>query len=372
MKISAYIHPIRTSISPTGVGKHIIHMVQGLTQTPGVDVRLFTSRHEISEGHIDLRSPLAPLPADGHPLSRSVMERIWLLTDHPRADRWIDGPEWVYCPDEAYVPTSRARTSATIHCVNWFEPELPWYGDDEVRKLRRRMLPKWKGILDRCDLVLVVSEFLKQRILALFAADASKIAVVGNGVEDEFFAAGKWADLLPSRDEPYIAIVGGLTKRKGADYVFPLASALARRIPRLQIRVAGKSEPEYFEKAKAYSNIVHCGYQGVDTLPLLMHKSIAAVFLSRYETFGIPAVEAMASGTPSIVSGFAALPEVVGDAGLVVDVNQPDAIADSIVRMHEDQQFRAGFVARGFARAEQFHWTAAVAKLLTAIERSPR
>jgi glycosyltransferase involved in cell wall biosynthesis len=368
MKISAYIHPARTAISPTGAGKHMIHMVLGLNKTPEVNVRLLASRRDIVDGHIDLRSPLANLPVDGHPLPRAWMEPVWYFTDHPKADRWVNHPDWIYCPAEGYVPAKHSKTAATIHCVNWFDPDLPWYGADATKGARRRIFPRWNAILQRCDLVLTVSEFLKKRIVELFNADAAKIAVVGNGVEDEFFATGKLTDVLPSPEDPYIIVVGGLTQRKGAEYVFALATALANRMPKNQIRVAGGSEPQYAEQSRAYSNIVHIGYQGVDTLPLLMRKSIAAMFLSRYETFGIPAVEAMAAGTPSIVSSFAALPEVVGDAGLVMDVTQPEAIAEIIARLYEDQPHRADYVAKGLVRAQHFHWSASVAKLLDALK----
>jgi glycosyltransferase involved in cell wall biosynthesis len=366
MKIAAYVHLNRTR-TPTGVGKHLIHMALELRRQPGVELKLLASRADLTKGQLDPGSPLAGVPVLGHPLSRPLMERLWLLTGHPIADRWTGGADWVYSPAEAFVPLRRARFAATIHCVNWFEPELPWYDDPETKTARRRMRMRWEAILKHADVVLTVSEFLKGRIQKLFGTAADRLVVVGNGVEEEFFAAGQMASPSTVGNDRYILIVGGLTQRKGAEYVFPLARELEKRDPKIQIRIAGDSEPRYAEQAKSHRNIVHCGYQDTTTLPPLMHKAIALVFLSRYETFGIPAAEAMAAGTPAIVSGFAALPEVVGDAGMVVDVARPDLIAEAIERLAGDGEFRQGFISRGRQRAMEFHWSAPAGRLVAAL-----
>lgn len=366
MRIAAYIHPSRTALDPTGVGKHMIHMVLGLSRRPDVQVELFTSRRELIDGRIDPRSPLVNLPTRGHPLSRLAMEQCWLRLRRPAADHWAGHPDWIYCPAEAFVAVKRARFAATIHCVNWFEPLLPWYGSPRTVRERRHQFPRWKRILNDAHLVLAVSEFLKQRITVIFGTDPARMAVVGNGVEEEFFAA---AQQPPPRldDDPYVLVVGGLTQRKGADYVFPVAAELAKRDPRLQIRVSGVNEPAYFERSKSFPNIAHIGYQGTNTLPGVMRRSIAVMFLSRYETFGIPAAEAMAAATPAVVANFAALPEIVGDAGIVVDVHQPQSVVESILRLREDQAYRQEVIARGRRRSERFHWSGCVERLIVAM-----
>jgi glycosyltransferase involved in cell wall biosynthesis len=121
--------------------------------------------------------------------------------------------------------------------------------------------------------------------------------------------------------------------------------------------VAGASEPEFVAAAGAHPNVKHLGYRGIDTgLPELLRGAAALLFLSRYETFGIPAAEAMAAGTPAIVSHHAGLPEVVGPDGLVVDGDQPDDVADLVLRLIADAPFRADVVERGRRRSLDHTW----------------
>ncbi|MFM8008082.1 MAG: glycosyltransferase, partial [Dolichospermum sp.] len=120
-------------------------------------------------------------------------------------------------------------------------------------------------------------------------------------------------------NNPYTFIIGGLRLRKGADFVLDVAKGLLDTNSDLKIVVAGDSEPEYIAAAKELPNIKLLGIVPDHDLPRLMRCASSLLFLSHYEGFGIPAIEAMATGTPPIVSNRASLPEVVGTAGIVVE-----------------------------------------------------
>jgi glycosyltransferase involved in cell wall biosynthesis len=92
---------------------------------------------------------------------------------------------------------------------------------------------------------------------------------------------------------------------------------------------------------------------------------LAAVFVfpSLYEGFGLPPLEAMASGTPVVTSNVSSLPEVVGDAALLIDPYDPEAIADAIRSVLEEADLRAGLVARGLRRAGDFSWERSVRRI---------
>jgi glycosyltransferase involved in cell wall biosynthesis len=98
------------------------------------------------------------------------------------------------------------------------------------------------------------------------------------------------------------------------------------------------------------------GHVPDELLPALYSGAIAAPYLSVYEGFGLPPLEAMACGTPSLTGNLASLPEVVGDAGLMVDPYDVDAIADGLLKLIEDSVLRSTLSYKGLERAKEFSW----------------
>jgi glycosyltransferase involved in cell wall biosynthesis len=367
MNIAAYVNPLSVSRVETGVSKHVHNMVLELARRPEVDLSLLAPRREWDRAMADdADHPFASLPVAMLPTRRSWLEKTWSMVGAPAADRWCPSADWVYCPMEAYVATTRARLAVTIHCMNAFETELPWYS--AVKAERTRWWWKLRRAYRRDDvLILAVSEFLKDRLVHLFDIRPERIAIVGNGVEAEYFKA---APAPPPTGPPYLLVIGGLTQRKGGEATLAVAKGLRDRGSDIEIWVAGASEPTLVEAAAAHPNVKHLGYRGVHTgLPDLLRGSLALSFLSRYETFGIPAVEAMAAGTPAIVSHFAGLPEVVGSAGLVVDSTRPGEVVDHVIRLAASPVERADWIARGKVRSLDHTWAKCADRLCTVLKR---
>lgn len=365
MRVVAYVHPDRVGHPETGVAKHIRSMVLGLSTRPGVALSVMAPRKDWIAGERRISPhPFTHIPRIELPGSRKWLEKAWAVLGMPAADRWCSGTDWVYCPMEAYVPTRRARLAVTVHCLNWFEPELPWHASAGRERARWRMRV---GRAFRRDdvLILAVSEFLKGRIVELFGLRPERIAVVGNGVEEAYFQAGEGPP--PPPGPQYLLVVGGLSLRKGGDKVLQVADALQARGSALEIWVAGESEPGF--AVTEHPRIRYLGYRGVDTgLPALMRGAVGLMFLSRYETFGIPAAEAMAAGTPAVVSNYAGLPEVVGSAGLIVNSERPDEVAEQVIQLADDGALRADLIERGRQRSQFHTWANCVSRLLSALK----
>lgn len=373
MRVAAYVHMHRTMIAQsTGVGKHINNMIPLLARRPGIDLTVVTNRELLqADGTPPPDSGMRGQPLQSIPWRRRWTETAWNIANWPGIERWIGQTDWIYCTTEAYVARKRARLAVTVHCDNWFEPDLPWYNEPAVQSTRKAMWKRYRRFATDTDLVLPVSDFLATRLTALFGVPPERMRTVGNGVEEEYFQPPPVSDDLKKHfgEQPFVVVVGGLTQRKGAECVIAVAGELRQRRSGVLVLVAGSGEPQFDPAYQSHDNIKRLGYVGVDTgLPGLLAASTALLFPSRYDTFGIPAVEAMAAGTPAIVSHWAGLPEVVGNAGIVVDPAQPADIADIIDQLARDPKLRNKHVAAGRERAERFRWNVCVDRVVAAFQ----
>lgn len=368
MRILAYIHVRRALGETTGVARHAIRMTRGLIDRHGAHVELLGAREELAlqrQNYLDW--PLANVTAHGHRLSRAMMERWWFAAGFPAADSYWPACDWVYVPNEAYVPVRRARLATTVHDVDFLEPDLPWSSEPVIVKARRAWQLKLGKMLGRSDVILAVSEFTRRRLADLLKIDPGRVAVVGNGVDERFFLAPDPVAEPATSGAPFLLQVGALIDKKGAPAVIGLARRLLERKSPIQIWLSGKIEEKHRPAIAALPNVRPLGFVEDARLPSLMRQSVALILLSRYEGFGMPPLEAMAAGAPAIVSHHASLPEVAGAAGVVVDPDDPDQAASAAERLLGDAAWRAQVIARGREHARQFTWDACVDRLMIAL-----
>jgi glycosyltransferase involved in cell wall biosynthesis len=365
MKVAAYAHLHRTQ-APTGAGQHLIEMLLRLWRAPGVELSVIAPRRQLDKaGRIPADSPLARIPAHRLPAGRRVMEGMWERFDLPKVDRWCADADWIYTPTEAYIASGRPRLAVTVQDLHGLETALPWSNTPRHRALRRRWLTMFKPIVEHADCLLAGSVFTRGRIIDLLGVKSERVAVIGNGASEAFFAPASDAEPGNLPAEPYVMVIGGLTRRKGGDLVLRAAATLERELPGLGILVAGAGEPEFDAAAAGLRNVTLLGFVETHRLASLLRGAVAMMFLSRYEGFGIPVVEAMAAGAPVVASRCGALPEVVGNAGLLVDAENPAEVAASIRTLLTDGVARKELRALGRARAEDYRWDGCVQRLVT-------
>jgi glycosyltransferase involved in cell wall biosynthesis len=366
--ISAYYQRVRLW-NPTGAGKHIDHMTRRLSQALGGLQHIHGSDDHAFSMDRGVPGVAFPDTLCRLPLPRRVFEGAWMMTDWPPVDFWSGRPDWIYCPAEYYVAARRSQLAVTVHCDNWFNNELPWYHDKDIVATRRRRHGLYQSIAKKADLVLCVSNFLRERIVHHFGVPEDRTAVIGNGVEEAFFSPGsipeRFRSLLGGR--PYACIIGGLTRRKGGEATVKIIKDMAAAKADCMFVVVGSSEVPYAQALSDLPNVLQVGYVGLeDGLPGLVAGALAVLFLSRYETFGIPAIEAMAAGTVPIVSSYGALPEVVGKEGFILAESQygevPQILA-GLAKRPPDTRNRDSLKAR----ALQFTWDTCASSALEAM-----
>ncbi len=222
----------------------------------------------------------------------------------------------------------------------------------------------------RARLVLTPSAFSRGELVEVLGADPDRVVVVPEGVEERFSPA---ADSEATRrrhglQRPYALVVGTVSDRKNLAALEPVARALADR--GLDLVLAG-SDRGYLRGEGP--GVRRLGYVDEALLPGLYAGARVVVMPSRYEGFGLPCLEAMAAGVPLVAARAGALPEVCGDAALLVDLDRPGELAEATVAAATDDRMRAPLRVAGIVRASQFTWdrTAAltdeaVGSLLTA------
>ncbi len=364
MNIISYIHPIRTYLPCTGAGRHINNTLLGLASQESINLELLCSRQWLqADGKLDPRSPLGDIPLKTFPLPENLTERLWKLTQFPKMDKYLsEKTDWLFTPMETYIPVSRCPVAVTIYDIQAFETDLPWSNTRQHRWFRYKWSQWIYKALANYRVVFTISEFSKRRMIELLGADARKIVVVGCGVEQPFYDIASIDPVKLERpvNNPYTFVIGGLRLKKGADFVLDVAKGLLDANSDIDIVVAGDSEPEYIAAAKDLPNLKLLGIVPDSDLPRLMRCASSLLFLSHYEGFGIPAIEAMATGTPPIVSNRASLPEVVGTAGIVVEPEDTAAIVDTLIQLQENSQLRQDYSQRGKEHAKQYTWSSCV------------
>jgi glycosyltransferase involved in cell wall biosynthesis len=260
------------------------------------------------------------------------------------------GAELIYSPANLAPVLSRANVLVLHDLAALRHPEA--YSPTYVR-YQRSMLP---ALARRARLLLTVSEFSKAELVELLKLDPAEVLVIPEGVGEEFTPQPEGRlNLVKGRYgllRPYVLTLGTVSSRKNLASLSVAARVLAER--GVELVLAG-SDRGYLRGADA--GLRRLGYVAEDQLPALYAGALALVMPSRYEGFGLPCLEAMACGTPVIAARSGALPETVGDAGVLVDPGDADGFGSALVALAADEAARGRLVAAGRERAAAFPWS---------------
>jgi glycosyltransferase involved in cell wall biosynthesis len=227
----------------------------------------------------------------------------------------------------------------------------------------------------RAQRVITVSEFSKREIMELYGIPAERIHVIYNGVSCAFWEQGRSAghgmlERFGLQSEPYILFVGGADPRKNHKTV---VEAFVRRRESLKpCRLVLVGDPihrygnyhETIKSAGLEGEILVVGRLDAAALRGLYQGALMLAFPSLYEGFGIPVLEAMACGLPVVTSSTSSLPEVAGEAAVLVVPEDAEALGDAMVQVAQDHSLRERLIEAGRRRVGEFNWETAGAKTL--------
>ncbi len=224
-----------------------------------------------------------------------------------------------------------------------------------------------KRALSNSDRIIAISKNTKNDILKYFDIPEDKIEVVYYGVDDIFKeeltldAARENTSALDLPDN-FFFYVGTLEPRKNIPYVIRNFDLFLNKFPNNHLILwgwKGDLPDEVFKllnKVKNKKNIHFRGYIAHDLLPSVMRLARGMFFVSLYEGFGLPPVEAMSAGCPAFTSNISSIPEVVGDGGIYVDVDDPQGLYKNLLYMHENPDEITAVVTKGKDIAKGFTW----------------
>ncbi len=226
--------------------------------------------------------------------------------------------------------------------------------------------------------ILTVSEYSRQDIIQTYKLAPEKISVTHNGFEAQFSPMPQTTDeaaVIKNKfgiTQDFLLAVGSLQPRKNLVRLLRAYVKLREQHKdfQQQLVLVGRQLWLYQEILREIrqqnfaQDVIVTGYVDNEDLPALYRSATTLVYPSLFEGFGLPPLEAMACGTPVITSNNSSLPEVVGDAALLVDAHDEQAIANAIFRLVNDKNLQAKLRVAGFAQAQRFTWRQAAEKTL--------
>ena len=219
-------------------------------------------------------------------------------------------------------------------------------------------------VMPRLDAMVTPSYAVKRDLVEVCGAAEEKITVIPHGVDEEFFestpAQREVARMQYGLPDRYILFVGSVEPRKNLlgllEAYAGLPAAVQRSYPLVIVGASGWKNESIQRAISKNANVRLAGYVSRELLPAVYEGCSLFVFPSHYEGFGMPVLEAMAAGAPVIASNVSALPEVVGDSGILIDPDDIEDLTEAMERVLEDQQTAALMGSSARQRARRFTW----------------
>ena len=347
MRIVVDVSPL--SLPRTGIGNYLLGMLRGIAEEGG-------GRHELvafalvgPRGARRVREALADVPVEQSiavvPPSSHTWRTAWSRLGRPAVERVAGRLDVFHFSDWMYPRQRSGVRATTVYDLT------PLRFPDWVAPLTRRMHGrKYDNAARTCDVVFAISEFTARDAAELLPFPRERIRVAYPGIGERFSPEGDRTDL----GAPYVLAVSTLEPRKNVGTLVEAFALVRARRPELLLAVAGPEVP-WAKSPLTGEGVRGLGFVPDEKLPSLYRGASAFVYPSLFEGFGIPVVEAMASGVPVVASSHASLDEAAGDAAIRADPRSPQALADAVERALVE---RDRLVPHGLVHAARFTWHA--------------
>jgi glycosyltransferase involved in cell wall biosynthesis len=246
--------------------------------------------------------------------------------------------DWMYPPQRGGLRVTTIYDLIPLRFPDWVHP-----------RTRRMHSAKYANAARTCDRIFAISAFTAADVHERLGVPRERISVAYPGVDEVFRQ-----DRQPATpDGRYVLAVAGTEPRKNLESLLAAFAVLRRRLPELTLAVVGADERWEPQRPVPLEGVRLLGYKGDEELAALYRGASAFVYPSSFEGFGMPIVEAMASGTPVVASNHASLDEASGGAALRASPEHPESLADALEHALENP---GPLVERGRKHAAKFTW----------------
>ncbi len=340
-----------------GVKNYFYYWIRELRrQAENDDILAFPLLGEFGELNHEgsIFGPLSTLPR------LAMLYAVNLLPAIPLINCMASRADVFHVSNQIRNPPSNTPLTATIHDLTcWLMPELHTPANVRAdRSFAEKVLKPAAGVI-------AVSENTKRDAVKLLGLDADRVTVIHSGVAEPYFRTGTEAVLALVEKyqlkHHYILFVGTIEPRKNIDVLLDAYEQLPPSLrAEVELVIAGPLgwAPEVTRRrlAAPRSGIRYLGYVPEADLPPLMAGATVFAYLSLYEGFGFPAAQSLACGVPVVVSNVSSLPEVAGEAGILVDPRSPSEVASALNRLLTDSHLRNDLSRRARDRAHNYRW----------------
>jgi glycosyltransferase involved in cell wall biosynthesis len=323
---------------PTGVGRYARELSEAL-ELSGIEIARYAValRGTPPAGVSRLRMPAR------------VARWSWRRWGRPSVEKLV-GPVDVVHATNFVLPPTEAPGVVTVHDLSFLRDDVFPGGE------RLRELVPWS--LEHAARVFVPTRFVADELAERLSFPRERAVVTPEGVAPVFFGASPLSDLTLGRmgiARPYAVAVGTLEPRKNLHNLLRAWTAARSELRDWTLVLAGPKG--WGPGLPPVDGVLPIGWVGDETLPGLLAGAEVFCYPSFYEGFGLPPLEAMAAGTPALVGGYGAAAEVLGDAALIVDPVDVDALAQGLVALAADGALRDRLRVKGRGRATEYTWT---------------
>lgn len=367
----------------TGIGRYAFELAQRLPAHPAIgQTRFFSEGRWLDQAY--LAHVAADSRVDGQPAPHRLGLRSRLASNRlavrayqalaPRLFGWRlrDEAQALFHSPNYFLPPFPGRSVATVHDLS--HVSYPQFHPVARVDHLNRALPE---TLQRVDFLITDAESIRQQVIRHFGWPAERIAAVPLGVAPVFRPRSE-AEVAPVLQryglQPggYTLYVGTIEPRKNLERLLAayevLPAPLRQRWPLVLSGAWGWHSGAIharMARAAAAGWLHYLDFVSQDNLPLLYAGARLFAYPSLYEGFGLPPLEAMASGVPVVTSNVSSLPEVVGDAALTIDPQDVKALSFALARGLQDNAWRISAVALGLERAAAFTWASCVERTVS-------